>query len=901
MQNYRSFFIFAFIFGASITGLRLIVLFNSGDIESGAYYLAVLIGFVNEFMMGIITAYGYFLSRRNIYLNILFSLLVVIYVAVCLTCFYYESVFGHLPSLDLLFYITDISALSSSLQANVSMSSYLIELVFGSIVIILTGNILVFAGAGINHHVNWGKIALLLVTGSLVLQLFPALVPYKYFNGTRQAVIWLVQSNFLKKTYNLDQLKVGEKDITQFLNIHGIKNPGPMLDINYPLCRLKTVNKDTTKKNRSIIFLILESVGYREMLADFNNIPLMPNLKSIADENILFNNLYAPGTKSAQGLVAMYSGLPAQPFINYLWTSPLITFQGFPSLLRDYGYKTIYMHGGDLSFERQRQYLEEAGFSDIFEFDPDLPYKSYGWGYDDATMLHLLQDKILQQTSLKKQQPYLATLFTLSTHDPYILPDSWQPVFSEKTRVMVKKSYCCTIEGELDNRKALAEAYRFLDYQLGWFYDWYKHNLKDTILVITGDHNPPLDILDTGNDSPDHYRFKIPLIIAGLDKKEILAYRKYTNRTAGLHDLPATLMYLLGREPNSCSVGVNLFTPEENWPRDRYVYSVAGDSNEYLVFRHNGDKIMYDRVRNIYTLDGVKLKAGDQTEKYNDIINNLLKVHYLLINKNAYSYDNTRENYGIITATVNTPFFISHRGNTDGPTNYLHENRQSGIEGAIAAGFDWIEVDVRFTKDMVPVLMHDPVVDNNGENVMLSTVTYDELVKLPGYNDVLTFQKLIDKYAPKLNFLVEIKSGDSVQDEINISRIVSRIIKSRNSDKKIIIDSFSEYLVQTIQRYCNCEAGLDTPFRMKISNDTLRYYKRMNYDWIYVHYSVIDKKLIEEAHALGLKVMAYTVNDQKILDSWITTELPDGIITDQARLETEFMRKLNPGNKAPKT
>ena len=129
MQNHRSFFVFAFIFGSLITGVRLFIIFHNGDIESDAYYLAVLIGFINEFTIGIIAAYGYYLFARNLYLRILLSLLIVFYVSVCLTCFYYESVFGHLPGIDLLFYITDISALSSSLQANVPLSFYITELI----------------------------------------------------------------------------------------------------------------------------------------------------------------------------------------------------------------------------------------------------------------------------------------------------------------------------------------------------------------------------------------------------------------------------------------------------------------------------------------------------------------------------------------------------------------------------------------------------------------------------------------------------------------------------------------------------------------------------------------------------------------------------------------------------
>jgi glycerophosphoryl diester phosphodiesterase len=893
MQNYRSFFIFAFIFAALITGIRIFIFTYNGDLESDDYFLAILIGFVNEFMIGTIVAYGYYFFARNILFRILLDLLIVLFVSVSLACFHYESVFGHLPGIDLLFYITEINALSSSLHANIPLSTYIAELSVVSCAIILSGNMLGFSASGQQNYATWGIATFILVIGSLLLQIFPGLVPNKYINGSRQAVVWLIQSNFIRKTYDLEELKIGEQDITQFLNIHGIKDPGPMLDTDYPICRIQTVNRRTTKKDRSIIFLILESVGYQEMLSSFNGRVLMPNLRSIADENILFRNVYAPGMKSAQGLVAMYSGLPAQPFVNYLWFNPLITFQGFPSMLRDKGYRTMYLHGGDLAFERQRQYLEEAGFDDLFEFDPDLPYQSYGWGYDDGTMFHLLQEKITQQTRSDKHQPFLATLFTLSTHDPYILPRDWHPVFSEKTRIMVNKSYCCTIEGELDNRKALAEAYHYLDYQLGRFYEWYRHNLKDTLLIITGDHTPPLDIFNT--EVPDQYRFKIPLVIAGLDEQELMAYHRYSDRTAGLHDLPNTLMFLLDEAPNECSLGVNLFSPEAEWPRDRYVYSVAGDTNEYMLFWQNGSKITYDRIRNIFTIDGITLNSGEQIKKFNETVNNLFKVHYVLLNKNAYSFNNTMGENRKKTGMVVTPLFISHRGNTAGLSSHLHENRKQGIEKAIAAGFEWIEIDVQFTSDMVPVLMHDPAIEVNGEIVPLPTLTHEELISLPGYRDVLTLEKAVKDYASRVNFLIEIKSGDSVQKEINISRIVSRIIKSRDSDKKIIIDSFSEYLVQTIQRYCDCEAGFDTPFKKKISYDDLRYYRKMNYDWLYVHYSVIDEQLIQDAHALGLKIMAYTVNDHEILDKWMATGLPDGIITDKTAIKNRISGETQSG------
>ena len=52
----------------------------------------------------------------------------------------------------------------------------------------------------------------------------------------------------------------------------------------------------------------------------------------------------------------------------------------------------------------------------------------------------------------------------------------------------------------------------------------------------------------------------------------------------------------------------------------------------------------------------------------------------------------------------------------------------------------------------------------------------------------------------------------------------------------------------------------------------------MNMSWIYVHYKVLTKELIEKAHSKGLKVMVYTANKKEDLSGSILK--PDGIITD---------------------
>ena len=57
-------------------------------------------------------------------------------------------------------------------------------------------------------------------------------------------------------------------------------------------------------------------------------------------------------------------------------------------------------------------------------------------------------------------------------------------------------------------------------------------------------------------------------------------------------------------------------------------------------------------------------------------------------------------------------YIVAHRANTKaGVFNLLPENSISMIEEAIKAGADMVELDVRVTKDGIPVLMHDETID----------------------------------------------------------------------------------------------------------------------------------------------------------------------------------------------
>lgn len=73
---------------------------------------------------------------------------------------------------------------------------------------------------------------------------------------------------------------------------------------------------------------------------------------------------------------------------------------------------------------------------------------------------------------------------------------------------------------------------------------------------------------------------------------------------------------------------------------------------------------------------------------------------------------------------MNIPELIGHRGY---PRRFP-ENTLAGLEGAIAAGAHWVEVDVQLTRDLVPVLFHDENIRRVcGMEGTISHYTFEEL------------------------------------------------------------------------------------------------------------------------------------------------------------------------------
>ena len=245
-------------------------------------------------------------------------------------------------------------------------------------------------------------------------------------------------------------------------------------------------------KKPNIIFIILESYTAKFVGCLGGEPGVTPNLDKIAADGLLFTNIYAAGDRSEKGLTAVLSGYPNQALTSIIKT-PTKT-QNLPSItktLEANGYGTSYTYGGELEFANIKSYLVNTGFDKLVsKYSFPISERTTSWGVHDEFALDTFFADIK-----RKQQPFFATIFTLSSHEPYDVPAFHKFKGSDETSKF---------------RNSVA----YTDSCMGVFINRLKEDplWQNTFIVLVADHGHPLPGYDR-NDLPS--KFHIPLIFTG--------------------------------------------------------------------------------------------------------------------------------------------------------------------------------------------------------------------------------------------------------------------------------------------------------------------------------------------------------------------------------------------------
>lgn len=245
------------------------------------------------------------------------------------------------------------------------------------------------------------------------------------------------------------------------------------------------------------------------------------------------------------------------------------------------------------------------------------------------------------------------------------------------------------------------------------------------------------------------------------------------------------------------------------------------------------------------------------------------------------------------------PRVIGHRG----AAAYAPENTIEGIHTAADIGVEWVELDVKITKDDVPILFHDDTLDRttNGSG-LVAELTYEELrqyecgswygesftgIKIP------TLEEAVDALIERgLGLNLEIKPCPGREKETAEAAldILSQIWDDHDN---LLISSFQHVSLEAAMDVAqDWSRGLllapenDEETGAAVINPNWRdLAEYLNVKTVNIAQSIADRETIEDIIDADLHPLVFTVNDPmdaRVLQSWgvdcVFSDEPDVIL-----------------------
>lgn len=235
---------------------------------------------------------------------------------------------------------------------------------------------------------------------------------------------------------------------------------------------------------RNVLIIALEGIpgayirANREAIDSHYQEDLMPNLSRWAERGMNTPDYVLHTHQTIRGLYAMLCGDYDKLNNGTPKGVEMLTLNErnqacLPAQLREHGFSTHYLQGAGLRFMAKDKIMPHIGFDAThgLEWFSNSNYLEFPWGKDDKAFFEGALDYVGQ---LKKQkQPWMLTLLTVGTHQPYSAPEDYLQRYETPKQAAV---------GYLDD--ALDEFLSGLERQ---------GILKDTLVVITSDESHGID------------------------------------------------------------------------------------------------------------------------------------------------------------------------------------------------------------------------------------------------------------------------------------------------------------------------------------------------------------------------------------------------------------------------
>ncbi len=238
---------------------------------------------------------------------------------------------------------------------------------------------------------------------------------------------------------------------------------------------------------------------------------------------------------------------------------------------------------------------------------------------------------------------------------------------------------------------------------------------------------------------------------------------------------------------------------------------------------------------------------------------------------------------------------IGHRG----ASLHAPENTLASFDLALSMGAHYLELDVHITKDGHLVVFHDEDLDRvvrapaQAMGGLVSALTWSDLSDLDvgswfseiyAGTKMVTLEEVLARYRHCARLCIELK-GRSSEDE-PIGKLLSllhrfELVSQQVGPGRVIVLSFEEPTLQALAAACP-QLDLMLLFDSNAAPDEITWGIRRADAFAFsigLDLTVVGEAIVNEAHAHGLFVYPYTVNDSDDMVRLLAAGV-DGMITD---------------------
>lgn len=348
----------------------------------------------------------------------------------------------------------------------------------------------------------------------------------------------------------------------------------------------KSADPHQSMERKNIVVILME--GFSTEYTGYYNHDLdggqykgyTPFLDSLISMSYHFRTSLANGIRSVDAMPGVFAGIPRyiEPYCYYVYANN--TLDGLPEMLEKEGYRCAFYHGAPNTTLGFKMFTNSIGFREYYgmnEYNDPSQFDGT-WAIFDEPYLQYFASQVNQIAA--EGQPFLATVFTASSHQPYRVPDEYQDKFPEGPHRMHK-------------------AVGYSDYSLRRFFDaikdkpWY----SNTLFVVSADHTGPNSREEYNNE---YGRFRIPIFFYTPDGS--IPARCDSTRIMQQIDITPTLLGLLHYGGDYVSFGKNVFETDSA----KYVNYAFNDLNgtsmyylDTLMIQYSNNQLtgIYDYLR----------------------------------------------------------------------------------------------------------------------------------------------------------------------------------------------------------------------------------------------------------------------------------------------------------------